>query len=43
MISCTLTVNDVRSEARVSEAVGSFTPEPPIFLGQITQYNGSQV
>ena len=43
MISCNLSVNDLQSEASFIEVAGSFTPEPPIILGQTTLYDGSQV
>lgn len=42
MISCTLSVDNIQSEAGYIEA-GSFTPELPITLGRAVLYNGSQV
>ena len=42
MISCTLSVDNIQSEAGFIEA-GSFIPEPPIILGQAILYNGTQV
>ena len=42
MLSCILYVNDTPSEIGFIET-DTFTPEPPMILGQAVLYNGSQV